>query len=28
LYAVQHDLFSDYLRAELPNPHIPAYLNA
>ena len=28
LYAVQHDLFSDYLRAELRDPHIPAYLSA
>lgn len=28
LYAVQHDLLSDYLRAELRNPHIPAYLSA
>ena len=28
LYAVQHDLFSDYLRAELRDPRIPAYLNA
>jgi SRSO17 transposase len=26
LYAVQHDLFSDYLRAELRAPHIPAFL--
>lgn len=26
LYAVQHDLFSDYLRAELRDPRIPAYL--
>lgn len=28
LYAVQHDLFSDYLRAELRDPRIPAYLSA
>jgi len=28
LYAVQHDLFSDYLRAELRVPRIPAYLSA
>jgi hypothetical protein len=28
LYAVQHDLFSDYLRAELRHPRIPAFLNA
>ena len=28
LYAVQHDLFSDYLRAELRHPRIPAYLSA
>lgn len=28
LYAVQHDLFSDYLRAELRDPRIPAYLLA
>lgn len=28
LYAVQHDLFSDYLRAELRDPRIPAYLGA
>lgn len=28
LYAVQRDLFSDYLRAELCNPHISAFLNA
>ena len=27
LYAVQHDLFSDYLRAELRDPRIPAYLS-
>jgi SRSO17 transposase len=27
LYAVQHDLFSDYLRAELRNPRIPAFLS-
>jgi hypothetical protein len=27
LYAVQHDLFSDYLRAELRHPRIPAYLS-
>ncbi len=26
LYAVRQDLFSDYLRAELRNPHIPAFL--
>jgi len=26
LYATQHDLWSDYLRAELRNPHIPALL--
>jgi SRSO17 transposase len=25
LYAVQHDLFSDYLRAELRSPRIPAF---
>jgi hypothetical protein len=25
LYAVQHALFSDYLRAELRQPHIPAF---
>jgi DDE superfamily endonuclease len=28
LYAVLHDLFTDYLRAELHNPHIPAFLSA
>jgi hypothetical protein len=28
LYAVQQDLFSDYLRAELRNPRLPAFLNA
>ena len=28
LYAVQHDLFSDYLRAELRDPRIPAFLKA
>lgn len=28
LYAVQHDLLSDYLRAELRDPRIPAYLSA
>lgn len=28
LYAAQQDLFSDYLRAELRDPRIPAYLNA
>jgi len=28
LYAAQHDLLSDYLRAELRNPHIPAFLTA
>ena len=28
LYAVQHDLFTDYLRAELCHPHIPAFLSA
>jgi SRSO17 transposase len=28
LYAVQRDLFSDYLRAELRDPRIPAFLNA
>lgn len=28
LYAVQHDLLSDYLRAELRHPRIPAYLSA
>ena len=28
LYAVQHDLFSDYLRAELRHPRIPAFLTA
>jgi SRSO17 transposase len=28
LYAVHRDLFSDYLRAELRDPHIPAFLNA
>lgn len=27
LYAVQQDLFSDYLRAELRDPRIPAYLS-
>ena len=27
LYAVQHDLFSDYLRAELRQPRIPAFLS-
>ena len=27
LYAVQHDLFSDYLRTELRDPRIPAYLS-
>jgi hypothetical protein len=27
LSAVQHDLFSDYLRAELPDPRSPAFLN-
>jgi Transposase DDE domain len=27
LYAVQHDLFSDYLRAELRAPHVPAFLS-
>jgi SRSO17 transposase len=27
LSAVQHDLFSDYLRAELRNPRIPAFLS-
>lgn len=27
LYAVQHDLLSDYLRAELRNPRIPAFLH-
>jgi SRSO17 transposase len=28
LYAAQHDLLSDYLRAELRNPRIPAFLSA
>lgn len=28
LYAVRQDLFTDYLRAELRNPHIPAFLPA
>jgi Transposase DDE domain len=28
LYAVRRDLFSDYLRAELRDPHISAFLNA
>ena len=28
LYAAQHDLLRDYLRAELRNPRIPAYLPA
>jgi hypothetical protein len=28
LYAVQRDLLSDYLRAELRDPRIPAFLNA
>jgi Transposase DDE domain len=28
LYAAQRDLFSDYLRAELRQPHIPAFLDA
>lgn len=28
LYAVQRDLFRDYLRAELRDPRIPAFLNA
>lgn len=28
LYAVQRDLFSDYLRAELRSPRIPAFLTA
>jgi len=28
LYAVQHALFDDYLRAELCHPHIPAFSNA
>lgn len=28
LYAAQHDLFSDYLRAELHDPRIPAFLRA
>jgi hypothetical protein len=28
LYAVQHALFSDYLRAELSHPHIPAFASA
>lgn len=28
LYAARHDLLSDYLRAELRNPRIPAFLNA
>ena len=28
LYAAQHDLFSDYLRAELRAPHIPAFTGA
>jgi SRSO17 transposase len=28
LYAVHQDLFSDYLRAELRDPHIPAFLPA
>jgi hypothetical protein len=27
LYAVLRDLFTDYLRAELRNPHIPAFLS-
>jgi Transposase DDE domain len=27
LYGVQHDLFSDYLRAELRTPHVPAFLS-
>ena len=27
LYAVQHALFDDYLRAELRHPHIPAFSN-
>jgi len=28
LFAAQHNLLSDYLRAELRNPHIPAFLIA
>jgi len=28
LYAAQHNLLSNYLRAELRNPHIPAFLTA
>ena len=28
LYAAQRDLFSDYLRAELRTPHIPAFTGA
>ena len=28
LYMVQRDLFTDYLRAELRDPRIPAFLNA
>ena len=28
LYAVRQDLFSDYLRTELRNPHIPAFLSS